>query len=91
MKRLRFGLIAAAVILSVSGAYATKNNVKNGDTLYGVTGTDGNKYIVEAVSGSYSCDASSDVCTVESSVAPTNGEILMSETTSPTSGTYDPR
>ena len=87
MKKLRFGLIALAVMVSVGGAFATKSNSKVKATEYAVTGEDGTNYIVTTnLSGT--CETSTNVCKVSSSATPVNNEIPMEGATELESGTY---
>ncbi len=87
MKKVRLGLIALAVMVSVSAAFATKSNVHAGDTEYAVTGTDGSNYIVTTdISGP--CNLSDDACKVLSAATPTDNEIPMSGATVVENGVY---
>lgn len=87
MKKVRLTLIAAAVLLSIGGAYATKTTTKVSDTVYGVLGEDGDNYIVTTRDGI--CTASTNVCKVSSPDSPDqNGEIPKMDATTQQSGDF---
>lgn len=89
MKKVRLSLIAAAVLLSIGGAYATKNTTKVGDSVYGVLGTDGDNYIVTSNLTGSSCTMSSNACKIQSADSPDeNGEIPKDDATVSSTGTF---
>ncbi len=79
MKKVRLGLIALAVMVSVGGAFATKSNSHAKGTTYDVLSTNGDgTYTVQTDEGAGHCDDQDVACKVSSDATPSGGKISQS-------------